>query len=146
MAHRTLIAVFASQEEAADARGVLLGEGFGCRDVALSIRLTNDPLAAEALGQAYANQTSSPRGDLVQSIAVAFFGKSDDDSTAAARMADVQRRTGPHPRRKRSTRKARGPFESRSSYLPAVHYDDAHSGGTDQVCRLDSPEAYRVKV
>jgi hypothetical protein len=87
----SLIAVFATKDEAANARTALIDHGFEPGNLTLSIELTNDAIAAEAPGQAFANQTSKPGGGVLRSITLALSGKFDEDSADAARMADVQR-------------------------------------------------------
>jgi hypothetical protein len=87
----SLIAVFATKDEAANARTALIDQGFDPGNLALSIELTSDAIAAEVPGQAFANETSKPAGGVLRSITLALSGKSDEDSADAARMADVQR-------------------------------------------------------
>ena len=89
----SLIAVFASPEEATAASDALVAQGFESTHIVVSMDLASDGVAAEWPGQAYANQSSSPAGGLVESIALALGGKPDEDSADAARMAEVQRGT-----------------------------------------------------
>lgn len=60
MRHHALTAVFASSDEASRAHSALLEKGIDPREVATSIDFTQDGVAAEAPGQAYANQGDAP--------------------------------------------------------------------------------------
>jgi hypothetical protein len=60
MRHRALTAVFASPDEARRAHSALLRNGIDRREVAISIDLTRDGIAAEAPGQTYVNQGDAP--------------------------------------------------------------------------------------
>jgi hypothetical protein len=84
---RALIAVFGSEEEAIRAHSALVGNGIDPNDVAISIDLTRDGIAAEAPGQAYENQ-GEPHNlwQLFKSAADV-----DPDGEAARVIADVER-------------------------------------------------------
>jgi hypothetical protein len=85
--HRALIAVFSSEEEAVLALFALVANGIDPNDVAISIDLTRDGIAAEAPGQAYENQGGAR--DLWQLFK---FGLDVDPDTEQARvLADVER-------------------------------------------------------
>jgi hypothetical protein len=85
--HRALIAVFASEEEAIRARSALVGNGIDPNDVAISIDLTRDGIAAEAPGQAYENQGGAQ--DLGQLLKCGV--DIDPDTEEARVLADVER-------------------------------------------------------
>ena len=85
--YRALIAVFASEEQAIRAQCALVGNDIDPNDVAISVDLTRDAIAAEAPGQAYENQGSGQ--DLWQlfKCGVDF----DPDTEDARFLADVER-------------------------------------------------------
>jgi len=85
--HRVLIAVFTLEEEAIRAHSALMVNGIDPNDVAISIDLTRDGIAAEAPGQAYENHGGAQR------LWQLFTGGVDVDADAqdAHFLADVQR-------------------------------------------------------
>jgi hypothetical protein len=98
--HCALIAVFTSEDQATRAYAALVSKGIDTNHVAISIDLTRDGIAAEAPGQAYANQ-----GD-AQSLWQLFKGDPDEDAEEARTLTDVERGSvvvtvGPVPRSKR---------------------------------------------
>lgn len=87
--YRSLFAVFASEEEAMRARSALLENAVDPNDIAISIDLTRDGIAAEAPGQAYENQGGA------QSLWQLFkHGVDvDPDKEEARVLADIERGT-----------------------------------------------------
>ena len=91
MARTALTAFFSSHDDAVAARDALLGRGFAAADVTVSTDLTSDPVAAEAPGQAYANQATQAGAGLAAWVKSSFTSMTDADTTDAERMADIQR-------------------------------------------------------
>jgi hypothetical protein len=91
--HDTVVAVFSGEREAMQARAALLSEGFPESLVTLSVNLTSDGIAAEAPGQAYANQTSEVTAGLRRLLETGLKTVVDEDTADANRMADLQRGT-----------------------------------------------------
>lgn len=81
------MAVFGSEEEGMQAHSALVANGFDPSNVAISIDLTRDAIAAEAPGQAYDNQ--GPSQSLWKLLKNAVDG--DADAEEAHVLADVQR-------------------------------------------------------
>src|SRR5688572_7423945 len=99
----TIIAVFASESEATQARSALLSNGFSESQLTISANFTGDGIAAEAPGQAYENQPTKKGTGLRRLFKTGFASGVDEDTADARRMADVQRGTvvlsvGPIPR------------------------------------------------
>ncbi len=86
---QTIVGVFASPAAAEDARAALLEAGVPESRIALSARLTEDGIAAEAPGQSYENQPGqapsesrmAPYGEAVRSGAcvLSVFTRSEEE-------------------------------------------------------------------
>lgn len=86
-----LIAIFGSQADALAARAALVEAGFDSESLTVSSELTADPVAAEAPGQAYANQQTRTGAGIGAWVKSGFRSGRDSDTTDAERMADIQR-------------------------------------------------------
>jgi hypothetical protein len=86
-----LSVVFGSKEEALRAQSMLEQEGFDRDAIVVSIDMTEDPIAAEWPGQSFENQPTHEGAGLAKWIKSVFTTTSDNDTSDAQRMAEVQR-------------------------------------------------------
>ena len=91
MTSTNVIAIFGSRADALGARAALVDAGFDPETLTVSPDLTADPMAAEAPGQAYANQRTTTGAGVGAWIKSGFRSGLDSDTADAERMADIQR-------------------------------------------------------